>query len=111
MTGRQVERLEGKRRTIGQVYTVEPLNKGHFGTRNFILYREVSFIWRLECTGIYTVELPNKGHIGTRNFVLYREVSFTRPLKCTGKIGIGTSRDTLEQGLCPLQRGCPLFRD
>ena len=29
--------------------TVEPLNKGHVGTR---LYREVSFIWKLKCTGI-----------------------------------------------------------
>ena len=24
--------------------TVEPLNKGHIGTRSFVLYREVSFI-------------------------------------------------------------------
>ena len=37
--------------------TVEPLNKGHVGTRSFVLYREVSFI---------------------RRFVLYREVSFIR---------------------------------
>ena len=34
------------------VYRVEPLNKGHVGTRSFVLYREVSFIRRLKCTGI-----------------------------------------------------------
>ena len=28
--------------------TVEALNKGHVGTRSFILYREVSFIRRLK---------------------------------------------------------------
>ena len=33
-------------------YTVEPLNKGHVGTRSFVLYREVSFIQRLKCTGM-----------------------------------------------------------
>ena len=32
--------------------TVEPPNKGHDGTRGFVLYREVSFIRRLKCTGI-----------------------------------------------------------
>ena len=32
--------------------TVEPPNKGHVGTRSFVLYREVSFIRRLKCTGI-----------------------------------------------------------
>ena len=31
---------------------VEPPNKGHIGTRSFVLYREVSFIRRLKCTGI-----------------------------------------------------------
>ena len=30
------------------VYTVEPLNKGHLGTRASVLYSEVSFIRRLE---------------------------------------------------------------
>ena len=33
-------------------YTVEPPNKGHVGTRSFVLYREVSFIRMLKCTGI-----------------------------------------------------------
>ena len=46
--------------------TVEPPNKGHVGTRSFVLYREVSFIRRLKCTGIIG--------IGTSIFVLYREV-------------------------------------
>ena len=45
-------------------YTVEPPNKGHVGTRSFVLYREVSFIRRLKCTGIIG--------IGTSRFVLYR---------------------------------------
>ena len=52
------------------LYTVEPLNKGHVGTRSFVLYREVSFIRRLKCTGTIG--------IGTSRFVLYREVSFIR---------------------------------
>ena len=34
--------------------TVEPPKKGYVGTRSFVLYREVSFIWRLKCTGIIT---------------------------------------------------------
>ena len=50
------------------VYTVEPPNKGHVGTRSFVLYRQVSFIRRLQCTGII--------RIGTSRFVLYREVSY-----------------------------------
>ena len=50
--------------------TVEPPNKGHVGTRSFVLYREVSFIRMLKCTGIIG--------IGTSRFVLYREVSFIR---------------------------------
>ena len=29
-------------------YTVEPLNKGHLGTRASVLYSEVSFIQRVE---------------------------------------------------------------
>ena len=49
---------------------MEPLKKGHVGTRSFVLYREVSLIWRLKCTGIIG--------IGTSRFVLYREVSFIR---------------------------------
>ena len=32
-------------------YTVEPPNKGHVGTKSFVLYREVSFNQRLKCTG------------------------------------------------------------
>ena len=31
-----------------EVYTVEPPNKGHLGTRASVLYSEVSFIRRLE---------------------------------------------------------------
>ena len=51
-------------------YTVEPPNKGHIGIRSFVLYREVSFIRRLKCTGIIG--------IGMSRFVLYREVFFIR---------------------------------
>ena len=63
--------------------TVEPLNKGHVGTRSFVLYREVSFIWRLKCTGIIG--------IGTSRFVLYREVSLIRSVlfqrfHCTSRL-------------------------
>ena len=50
------------------VGTVKPPNKGHIGTRSFVLYREVSFIRRLKCTGVIG--------IGTSRFVLYREVLF-----------------------------------
>ena len=50
------------------INTVEPPNKGHVGTRSFVLYREVSLIRRLKCTGIIG--------IGTSRFVLYREVFF-----------------------------------
>ena len=46
--------------------SVEPPNKGHVGTRSFGLYREVSFIRRLKCTGIIG--------IGMSRFVLYSEV-------------------------------------
>ena len=49
---------------------MEPLNEGHVGTRSFVLYREVSFICRLKCTGIIGM--------WTSRFVLYREVSFIR---------------------------------
>ena len=52
------------------LYTVEPPNKGHVGIRSFVLYREVSVIRRLKCTGIIG--------IGTSRFVLYREVFFIR---------------------------------
>ena len=52
------------------IYTVEPPNKGHIGTRSFVLYREVSVIRRLKCTSIIG--------IGTNRFVLYREVFFIR---------------------------------
>ena len=41
--------------------TLEPLNRGHVGTKSFVLYKELFFIWRLKCTGIVT-----------SNFVLYR---------------------------------------
>ena len=34
---------------------MEPPNKGHVQTRSFVLNREVSFIWRLKCTGIIGV--------------------------------------------------------
>ena len=47
---------------------MEPPNKGHVGTRSFVLCREVSFIQRLKFTGIIG--------IGTSRFVLYREVFF-----------------------------------
>ena len=47
---------------------MEPPNKGHVGTGSCVLYREVSFIRRLKCTGIIG--------IGTSRFVLYREVFF-----------------------------------
>ena len=46
--------------------TVEPPNKGYVGTRSFVVYREVSFIRRLKCTGIVGIE--------TSRFVLYREL-------------------------------------
>ena len=42
------------------MHTVEPLNNGHVGTSNFVLYREV------KCTSIIEK--------GPRHFVLYREV-------------------------------------
>ena len=42
----------------------------NWGTSRFVLYREVSFIRRLKCTG--------KIGIGTSRFVLYREVFFIR---------------------------------
>ena len=51
-----------------KLHTVEPLNKGHIGTRSFVIYTEVSFICRLKYTGIVG--------IGTSRFVLYREVFF-----------------------------------
>ena len=50
--------------------TVKPPNKGHIGTRGFVLYREVSFIRRLKCTGIIQLEL------GRVTSFIYREVSF-----------------------------------
>ena len=78
------------------IYTVEPLNKGHVGTRSFVLCREVSFIRRLKCIGIIG--------IGTSRFVLYREVSFIRRLKCIGIIGIGTSRFVLYREVSFIQR-------
>ena len=48
----------------------EPPNKGHVGTRSFVLYREVFFIRRLKFTGIIG--------IGTSRFVFYGEVFFIR---------------------------------
>ena len=53
---------------IKYVVTVEPPNKGHVGTRSFVLYREVSFFGGLKCTGII--------RIGMGRFVVYREVFF-----------------------------------
>ena len=58
------------------IYTVKPPNKGHVGTRSFVRYREVFFIWRLKCTGIIG--------IGTSRFVLYREVFFIRSVLIGG---------------------------
>ena len=46
---------------------MEPPNKGHVGTRSFVLYREVSFIRRLKCTGIIG--------IGMSRFVLIERCS------------------------------------
>ena len=63
---------------------MEPPNKGHVGTRSFVLYKEVSFIRRLKYTGIIGIEMSRFG--------LYREGSFIRRLKCIGIIGIETSR-------------------
>ena len=60
--------LDHKHRYNTAQNTVEPPNKGHIGTRSFVLYREVSFIRRLKCTGIIG--------IGMSRFVLYREVFF-----------------------------------
>ena len=57
-------------RFLAKSSTMEPSNKGHVETRSFVLYREVSFIRRLKCTGIIG--------IGTSRFVLYREVFFIR---------------------------------
>ena len=67
---------------------VESLNKGHVGTRSSVLYREVSFIRRLKCTGIIG--------IGTSKFVLYREVFFIwsvlyRRFHCTLRTVIGVT--------------------
>ena len=59
-----------RRKEIVHTYTVEPPNKEHIGARSFVLYREVSFIRRLKCTGVLG--------IWTSRFVLYREVSFIR---------------------------------
>ena len=53
--------------------TVEPPNKGHIGTKSFVLYREVCFIRRLKCTGIIGT--------GTSRFVLYREVIQSVPYR------------------------------
>ena len=49
---------------------MESPNKGYVETRSFVLYREVSFIRRLKCTGIIG--------IGTSKFVLDKEVFFIR---------------------------------
>ena len=42
---------------------MESPNKGHVGTRGFVLYREVSFIRRLKCNGIIG--------IGTSRLILF----------------------------------------
>ena len=38
--------MSAERRYKHYSYTVEPPNKGHLGTRSFVLCKEVSFIWR-----------------------------------------------------------------
>ena len=43
--------------------TVEPPNKGHIGTRSFVLYREVSFIRRLKCTGTIGIGTSRFGEV------------------------------------------------
>ena len=57
-------------------YTVEPPNKVHVGTRSFVLYREVSFIRRLKCTGI--IEIGMSRYVS--RFVPYREVFFIQSI-------------------------------
>ena len=60
---------------ICSVNKVKPLNIGHAGTKSFVLYREMFFIWRLKCTG--------QIGIGMGSFVFYRKLSYIyleRPL-------------------------------
>ena len=73
---------------------MEPPNYGHVRTRSLVLYKEVSFIQRVKCTGII--------RIGTSRFVLYREVSFIRSVlyhrfHC---IGIGQVAGEVTDCLC-----------
>ena len=76
--------------------TEEPLNKGHVGTRSFVLYREVSFIQRLECTCIIG--------IGTSRFVLYIErcslfgVSFI-----SGSTVFAAAAELNDKCMCPIK--------
>ena len=77
---------------------MEPPNKGHVGTRSFVLYREVSFILRLKCTGIIG--------IGTSRFVLYREVLFIRSVLYRRLHCISFSSGTLWPDKLPLQMEC-----
>ena len=39
-----------KQHILLQLYTVEPLNKGHFGSVAFFLYSEVVLWWEVEIT-------------------------------------------------------------
>ena len=77
---------------------MEPPNKGHVWTRSFVLYREVSFILRLKCTGIIG--------IGTSRFVLYREVLFIRSVLYRRFHCISFSSGTLWPDKLPLQMEC-----
>ena len=77
---------------------MEPLNKGHVGTRNFVLYREVSFIQRLKCTGIIG--------IGTSRFVLYKEVSLFGVSFITG-FTVAVILCFLDSDSQPMQDACP----
>ena len=68
-------------------HTVEPLNKGHLGTIEIVLYKEVSFIQRTNNTLKY--------YHGTETSVLYREVSFIQSIfyqrfHCTGILDVQT---------------------
>ena len=40
--------------TTGNIYTVEPLNKGHFGSRGFVLFSEVVLWWEVQANRLFT---------------------------------------------------------
>ena len=52
------------------LYTVEPPNKGHFGSRAFVLYSEVVLWWEVRITIVSTIVIS----IGAVASVLYMEV-------------------------------------